>query len=178
MDRRSVIRNFAYISVGAIILPACVQNEKRTSTALKNIKISYDQEQMLADLAQTILPSAGGTGAGAKELQSHLFALMMIDDCWSPDEQQKFMNGLKQFEDITQKRFNTSFARCSDEQKNQWLKDLEEKKNIPEDAQAFYASIKKLTVQSYTSSENYMVNIVKYNILPGKFKGCVPVNQA
>ena len=176
MNRRSVIRNMAYISIGAIILPSCVQNQNRVSTALKNLKVTGDQEKMLADLTQTILPSANGHGA--KELQSHLFALMMIDDCSSPEEQKKFLNGLKLFEEVTQKRFDTSFAKCSAEQKNQLLKDLEEKKNIPEETLAFYNTIKRFTVQSYTSSEDYMVNIARYKMIPGKYKGCVPVNQA
>jgi len=176
MDRRSVIRNIAYISVGAIILPACTQNEKRVSTALKNLKINGDQEQMLADLTQTILPSAGGTGA--KELQSHLFALMMIDDCASVDDQKKFSDGLRTFDDAVQKKYNTSFSKCSDGQKIELLKDLEAKKNYSEDVQNFYNTVKRYTVQSYTSSQEYMVNVLKYNIIPGKYKGCVPVNQA
>lgn len=178
MDRRSVIRNMAYISVGAIILPACKQNEQRTTTELKNLKITGDQEQMLADLTQTILPSAGGTGAGAKELQSHLFALMMVDDCASPEDQKKFADGLKSFDDAVQKKYNSSFSKCSAEQKNEVLKDLEAKKNYGDNIQEFYKAIKGLTVQSYTTSQDYMVNILKYNIIPGKYKGSVPVNQA
>jgi hypothetical protein len=178
MDRRSVIRNIAYISVGAVILPACTQNKKRVSTALKNLKISGDQEQMLADLTQTILPSAGGTGAGAKELQSHLFALMMIDDCSSSEDQKKFIDGFKLFDDAVQKKYSTSFSKCSAEQKIEVLKDLEAKKNYSEDVRGFYNTVKKLTVQSYTSSQDYMVNVLKYNIIPGKYKGSVPVSQA
>ena len=178
MDRRSVIRNIAFISVGAIILPACKQNETRTSTALKNLKISGDQEQMLADLTQTILPSAGGTGQGAKELESHLFALMMIDDCASAEDQKKFTDGIKAFEDAVKKKYSVSFSKLNDEQKNELLKDLEAKKNYAEDVLGFYGTVKQLTVESYTTSKDYMVNVLKYNIIPGKYKGCVPVNQA
>jgi len=176
MDRRSVIRNIAYISVGAIILPACTQNEGRTSTALKNLKITGDQEKMIADLTQTILPSTGGPGA--KELQSHLFTLMMIDDCFLPDEQKKFVDGLRLFEESCQKKYSTSFSKCNAEQKNEFLKDIEAKKNVSGEVLDFYNTVKKFTVQSYTSSQDYMVNVMKYNIIPGKYKGCVPVNQA
>jgi hypothetical protein len=168
----------AYVTVGAIVLPACTQNEKRTSTALNNLKITSDQEQMLADLTQTILPTAGGTGFGAKELQSHLFALMMIDDCASGEDQKKFTDGLKMFEEAVQKKYNRSFINCSTEQKNELMKKLEAKKDYSEDVLGFYRTIKRFTVQSYTSSKDYMEKIAGYQMLPGKYKGCVPVNQA
>lgn len=176
MDRRSALRNIAYITVGSVVLPACVQNQDRVSTDLKNIMITGSQEKMLADLAQSILPSLNGTGA--KELQSHLFALMMIDDCFPQEEQANFMKRLKNFEETVKARFNSSFSVCNQEQKNEFLKDLENKKNVSEDALTFYETIKKLTVQSYTSSRDYMEKIAGYKMIPGKYKGCVPVNQA
>ena len=52
-----------------------------------------------------------------------------------------------------------------------------EKKDIPEDALKFYGTVKRYTVQSFTSSKEYMTDIRKYEMVPGPdFKGCVPVN--
>jgi hypothetical protein len=175
MDRRSALRNLAFISVGTIILPACSQNEKRTSATLKNLKLTARDEQLMEALTQHILPSAGGYGA--RELQSHLFVLIMIDDCAPPEEQQQFMTGLRMFKTTVQKKYDCSFFRCSDTQKNQLLSELEEKKSIPDEVQHFYQTVKRLTIQSYTTSREYMEKIAGYKMLPGKYKGCVPVKQ-
>ena len=54
------------------------------------------------------------------------------------------------------------------------LKDIENKKDIPEDALIFYGTVKRYTVQSFTSSKEYMIDIRKYKMAPGPvFKGCV-----
>ena len=42
----------------------------------------------------------------------------------------------------------------------------------------FYQSTKKLTIQAYTTCEYYMTKIRGYNIIPGKFQGCIPLKTA
>jgi len=176
MNRRTVIRNMVIVSAGTAFFPSCLNGDKKASIALKNYTITGSQEEMLADLTETIIPS--GDGHGAKEEKSHLFVLMMLDDCSSKEEQRKFISGLKQFEEATKKRFGSSFIKCSKEQKVQLLKDIENKKEVSEETIAFYNSTKKLTLQSYLSSEHYLTKITGYNILPGHYKGCVSVNNA
>ena len=39
----------------------------------------------------------------------------------------------------------------------------------------FFASIKNLTIQGYTSSEYVMVNYYNYEMAPGHFYGCITV---
>lgn len=164
------------VSAGTAFFPSCLKGDKKASIALKNYTITGNQEELLADLTETIIPS--GDGHGAKEEKSHLFVLMMLDDCASKEEQGKFVNGLKQFEEATKKRFGNSFIKCSKEQKVQLLKDIENKKDMSEETIAFYNSTKKLTLQSYLSSEYYMTKITGYNILPGHYQGCVSVSKA
>ena len=52
--------------------------------------------------------------------------------------------------------------------------DIENKKDIPEDLLKFYGTVKRYTVQSFTSSKEYLTDIRKYKMVPGPdFKGCV-----
>jgi hypothetical protein len=37
--------------------------------------------------------------------------------------------------------------------------------------------MKGYTLRGYATSEYYLTNIRDYKILPGKFKGCVPVSN-
>ena len=53
---------------------------------------------------------------------------------------------------------------------------LKTRKDIPENALKFYGTVKRYTLQSFTSSEKYLLDIRKYKQTPGgDFKGCVPV---
>ena len=101
----------------------------------------------------------------------------MVDDCNSPEHQKKFTDGLKAFDKLSHDKFGQLFISYTPEQKQALLTDIESKKDIPEDALKFYGTVKRYTVQSFTSSKEYMTGIRKYKMVPGpNFKGCVKVS--
>ena len=174
MKRRTAIRNVVIISAGASLLPSCMQ-EGNSSIPLKNISISASEEKMLADLTGAIIPKTNNF-IGAKDLKAHEFILTMIDDCARPEDQKKFTDGLKDFDKLSHDKFGQLFTGYTPEQKRSLLTDIENKKNIPENVLKFYETVKRYTVQSFTSSEKYLLDIRKYKQTPGgNFKGCVPV---
>ena len=178
MNRRTVIRNIAFISAGITILPSCLHHDNATSFPLKNLRLSGDQQDMLADLSETILPSTSSF-IGAKDLKAHEFVLKMVDDCFNPDDQKKFTNGLNAFEKFNKDKFGGSFAGNSKQQKNELLSAVEAKKDVPEEVLNFYSTVKRYTVQCFTSSKTFMTDIRHFKMVPGsKFKGCVPVKNA
>lgn len=175
MNRRTAIRNVVIISAGAGLLPSCVNDDKST-IVLKNISLTHSQEKMLSALTETIIPQTNNF-IGAKDLKSHEFVLTMVDDCLSPEEQKQFQDGLKAFDKLSHDKYGQLFTSYTPEQKKSLLTALESKKDIPEDALKFYQTVKRYTVQSFTSSKDYMTNIRKYKMVPGpNFKGCVKVS--
>ncbi|HEV2478171.1 MAG TPA: hypothetical protein VGS79_00845, partial [Puia sp.] len=52
---------------------------------------------------------------------------------------------------------------------------LETKKFPDQDLIFFYTTTKKLTIQAYTSSQYYLTKIQVYELVPGRWHGCVPV---
>ncbi len=174
MKRRTAIRNIAIITAGAVFLPAC-NNTDTVAIPLKKIVVSAKEQDMLAQLAETILPKTKNF-IGAKDLKSHEFLLTMIDDCSSPEDQKKFTDGLKVFDKLCHDKFGQIFTGFTAEQKKSLLSDIEKKNNVPEDAANFYKTVKRYTLQSFTSSKQYMVDVRKYNMVPGSnFKGCVKI---
>ena len=172
MNRRTAIRNVVIISAGARLLPSCMQ-ENKSSISLKNISVTGSQEQMLAELTETILPKTKNF-IGAKDIKAHEFVLTMVDDCVSPEDQKKFTDGLKSFDKLSHDKFGQLFTSYTPKQKHSLLTDIENKKDIPEDVLKFYGTVKRYTVQSFTSSKEYMTDIRKYKMVPGVgFKGCV-----
>jgi hypothetical protein len=174
MNRRTVIKNITLIAAGAAFLPACNNNDVET-TPLKNISVSSKEQQMLAELAETILPKTNDF-AGAKDLKSHQFLLTMIDDCTAPEDQKKFTDGIKAFDAFCHDKFGQIFTGFTKEQKASLLTTIELKKDTPEAVWNFYKTVKRYSIQSFTSSKQYMLDVKKYKLVPGSdFKGCVKV---
>lgn len=177
MNRRTAIRNAIIFSAAAGLLPSCIQGDKG-SVPLKNISVSGSQEKMLAELSEAILPKTSNF-IGAKDLKAHEFVLTMVDDCTSPEDQKTFMAGMKAFDKLSHDKSGQVFTSFTPEQKKALLSDLENKKELPEEAVKFYNTVKRYTVQSFTSSKDYMTGIRKYKLVPGPdFKGCVPIASA
>ncbi|MEI9947396.1 MAG: gluconate 2-dehydrogenase subunit 3 family protein [Chitinophagaceae bacterium] len=176
MNRRTAIRNVVVISAGAALLPSCSQQDPAGAIPLKNISLTGPQENMVAELSETIIPKTKNF-IGAKDLKAHEFVLTMLDDCTSPEEQKIFINGLQVFEDTCKKKFDTSFAKCSAQQRSELLKEMEASKDEKDNGVKFYRTTKRYTLQSFTSAEAYMMNVRKYKMVPGPiYKGCVPVS--
>jgi len=179
MNRRTAVRNIAIISAGASLFPACTASPDESSLHLKNIPLTGSQENMLAELSETIIPKTSNF-IGAKDLKSHEFLLTMVDDCASPEDQKSFTDGMKAFEEACKKKFNTSFTKCTPQQRNELLKEMEASKDEKDPAGSgaakFYKAVKRYTLQSFTSSKEYLLDVRKWKMVPGgDFKGCVPV---
>lgn len=175
MNRRTAIRTAFIFSAGATLLPSCLQKDT-TAISLTNIVVDGEQQKMLAALVETIIPTTKFIGAA--EVKAHEFTLMMVDDCYSPEKQKLFTTGLQQFDKLVNTKYGKSFADCSSQQKNEWLTSVENKTAIPDEVVQFYQTTKQHTLQAFTSSKQYMVDVRKYNMVPGpNFKGCVPLKN-
>lgn len=172
MKRRTAVKYLFVIAGGAAVLPSCAHKESKASVLLKNLDIKADEEKMLAEFAETLIPASGTPGA--KDTYAHLFALRILDDCFEKEAQQKFIKGLKAVEDITKKEYNTSFSKASAAQRAQILTMLEGKK-ASQDAQDFYALMKTLTIQGYLTSKPVLGDIFHYELVPGRYNGAFPV---
>lgn len=175
MNRRTVIKQFLFVSAGIAILPACYRTKDKASIELKNIQVGADQEKLLGEIAEAILPAT--ETVGAKDISAHWFALKMIDDCYKKEDQQKFMQGLEQFEQSAKTKFGKSFSNCSPGQKESMLHEFESRKKPADESSFFYITMKNLTIRAYTTSQFYLTKIQVYKLVPGKFKGCVSVNS-
>jgi hypothetical protein len=174
MNRRTAIRNVVLLSAGATLLPSC-HHEDKISLPLKNISLSGSQEKMLAELSETIFPKTS-TFIGAKDIKAHEFVLTMVDDCTAPEDQKKFTSGMKSFEDTCNEKMNRAFENCTLQQRMEFLQQVEKKQDVPDDAVNFYWTVKRYTIQGFTSSKEFMTDIRKYKLVPGgNYRGCVHV---
>ncbi|HEX8356482.1 MAG TPA: gluconate 2-dehydrogenase subunit 3 family protein, partial [Segetibacter sp.] len=61
--------------------------------------------------------------------------------------------------------------------RDELVQSIVDNKNLPEDLSAFFALMKKLTVQGYMTSKYYLTNVRVYKLVPGKYYGCIPVTK-
>jgi hypothetical protein len=174
MNRRTAVRNIVILSAGASLLPGCTSSDEG-SIPLRHIPLSASQEKLMAELTSTIIPKTNDF-IGATDLHSDRFVLLMIDDCASPDDQKSFTASMKDFDNSCRKKFSTGFVKCSPHQRVEFLKELEASKDEKDAAVKFYKSVKRYTIQSFTTSKEYLLDLMKWKIVPGSnFKGCIPV---
>ena len=164
------------LATGAyLLLPACKENKDRSTVELKTLKIDGDQEALVAELAETILPKT--TTPGAKDLHAPLYILLMLDDCAKEEDQKKFVRGLKDFTRAAKDKLGKDFMDASLEERTRFVT-AEDQKKDDSDQHLFYATVKRYTVQAYTTSQFFLTNVQKYELVPGRYHGCIPLKPA
>lgn len=174
MERRTLLKCLVVVAGGTAILPSCLQKENKASILLKNMAVTAEQEAMLAEFAETLIPASATPGA--KDTYAHLYALRILDDCSEKEEQQVFIKGLKAVDDMMQQKHNTSFVKATAAQRADILNVLEAKKGA-DDAQGFYKQMKNLTIQGYLTSKPVMGGIFNYELVPGRYLAAVPAKN-
>ena len=185
MDRRTAIRNLALVIGGAALLPACTKSNPIVH--YKHFDIDLDQQTLITDMAETIIPKT--TTPGATDLNLYAFIIKMVDDCSPKKEQDSFFKGMGEFNDLTKKTYNKTFAECSAQEKLALLNTFEKKdkkdngkkgkkeKEEPKDIDVFYGTVKGLTVFGYTESKYFMTKEVVYELVPGRYNAYFPVKN-
>ena len=171
MNRRHAIKSLA-TSFGALIaMPAWASSWNLQTVRLETPFLSAAQEDLLTDIVSTIIPE--GEKPGAKSLRVPSFIQKMVADCYEKLAQDEFKTGLENIERTAQQIHSQSFSALTTLQKVELLRGVSVSENVK--LKEFFASLKSLTIQGYTSSEYVLVNHYKYDMAPGHFNGCVPV---
>lgn len=176
MNRRTALKNLLIVTGGVIVLPSCLHERSKTSIPLTHLNIGGEEEKLLAELVGTIIPTTNIPGA--KDTYTHLFVLNMIDDCFDNDVQEKFTKGIKEVDRMSRDRFNTSFVKSTPAQREQVVAELEkraENRKENDDLASFYTTVKKLTIQGYVNSKYVLTNVLKFELVPGRYNGAFPV---
>lgn len=176
VTRRFAIRQMLVASAGILLVPSCLEDRTKASFLLKNYSITADEEKLLAEIAETIIPKT--STPGAKDVYAHQFAMKMMDDCATKEEQESFVKGLKAFSEVAEQKAGVSFLKATPVQRASVLEELEKRTGDESDELKFYKKMKSLTIRGYSSSQYFLTQVQVYNIIPGPFKGCVPVQTA
>ncbi len=177
MKRRTVFKTLAMASAAAWILPSCISDPKKVSLALNRLKITGEEEDLVGSLAGTMIPATDTPGA--RETGAHLFALVMVDDCLSKEDQEKYLKGMRSFDGAVKKITGKTFSSATEDDRLEILTHFE--KNLDstdDDVKSFYNRTRGYIIQGYTSSQHYLTEVKPYQLVPGPdYDGCAPVTN-
>lgn len=183
MDRRSVLKSVALLVGGSVVggelfLSGCKQ--KGSSSSVEGL-FEAEQTAYLDEIAETILPKTNTPGA--KEAKVGAFMAVMVRDCYTPEDQKVFIDGLKKIDELSETQFKKSFMDATPEQRTQLLIQLDKeqkdyKKNKKDsEPNHYFALIKQLTLLGYFTSEPGATKAMRYVPVPGKYEGDYPYKK-
>ena len=175
MNRRDALKTGA-VALGGLamlssgILAGCERGAKPAANGM----LSREQEDLVAEIADTILPKTAAS-PGAKEAGAGPAINLLISDCYEPPAQQRLVKGLDELRQRCETVYQTSFAQLSREQRENMLRVLSvEGKKAPPDTH-WFPLMRELSERAYFSSQVGMTKALRYIQVPGKWVGCTPL---
>ena len=163
---------------GLAWLPSCNFGPERVAEALNNLKIDLDHQDLLARIAETIIPS--GETPGAEALELFRFVLVMVDDCEPKADQEAFVSGLQKIAPFAKEHLGRSFPEKEQQVNEETLTkmmalDDTREASMPglKEVQTLLSMTKRYTVQGYMSSQYFLTEKFPYQLVPGPYQACV-----
>ena len=203
MNRRDALMRVAALAGVTMSLPALADTLEASATrrALtgKPVFFTADQDATVAELAETIIPTTKTPGAKAAKVNEVIDVI--LKDCYKPDDQKRFLDGLTQTNKLSQDAYGKAFVQLDSTQRIEIMKKLEadakEQKAKMDSAKSatrvensqadlqmpdakkvytpFFTILKDLTLTGYFTSEVGCTQALEYVAVPGRYDGCVPL---
>jgi hypothetical protein len=181
MNRREALERVAILTGMAVIggeffLAGCKSSPKQV-----NSLFNEDQVAFMNEVGDTILPDTKTPGAKAADVGS--FMAIMVQDCYTPDDQKVFIKGLTTVDDEANKKYSKKFMDLAPAQRLELLTMLdkaqkaESKQPKPGKQYQYYAMLKQMTLLGYFTSEIGCTKALRYIEVPGHFDGNYPYKK-
>ncbi|RBL91589.1 gluconate 2-dehydrogenase subunit 3 family protein [Chitinophaga flava] len=184
MHRRDAIRNVAILLGTAISASTLSALESCTGSAPKNYDLNKPETKvLLAEIAETIIPTTSTPGAKAAKVDE--FIVVMMNDCYKKADQDIFLDGLKKIDTASQQKFKKNFMDITPEQRTELLTQIDKerveynkRKDKKEgDPTHYFQYLKELTLLGYFTSKEGATQALRYVPVPGKYEGCIPYKK-
>lgn len=182
MNRREAIERVALLMGGAVIggeffLSGCQAPGVKTVSGL----FEPDQQNFLGEVAETILPKT--STPGAKEAGVGQFMAVMVRDCYKPEDQDVFLDGIKKLDEASVKLSGKKFLEADQTKRTELLINLDKEqkeyteKKKKEEPNHYFRMMKELTLLGYFTSELGATKALRYLPVPGKYDGNYPYKK-
>jgi hypothetical protein len=167
MKRREALQQAALMMGAMLSAPTLAGAMGRVTNTGPSVAVSPDQEALLAEVADVIIPTT--TTPGAKAAGAEKFIVRVMRDCYPKADQEKFYAGLAKLDADSKTKFGKGFAALEGTQK------IEMVKQTMTSDKPFFLRMKELTTTGYFTSEIGATKALEYLPVPGQFNGCMPM---
>ncbi|WP_229310890.1 gluconate 2-dehydrogenase subunit 3 family protein [Larkinella soli] len=185
MNRRDALMRVAAMMGTTLALPALADTLEasavKRSVSGKPLLFSADQDAMVAEMAEVILPTTSTPGAKAAKVNEVID--IVLKDCFKQKDQQRFLDGLTHTNEISQAAYSKNFVALDNTQRTDIMTKLQAEaaqqrnamKTVPADQRytPFFNMLKELTLMGYFTSEVGATQALNYIAVPGRFDGCM-----
>ena len=131
-------------------------------------------EETIALLAELILPETDTPGARTAGVPAFIYQMMAE---WQTDaERQGVLDGLDDLDHRSRKAGGAPFAGLPPEAQASLLQAIDGTKGAAGTAEYAWSTIKDLAVYGYFTSEIVQTQVLRVQIIPGRFDGCIPAH--
>ncbi len=135
------------------------------------VPFHLDDIALLDEVGETILPATEDS-PGAKAAHIGEFMRTIVEDCYTREEYEIFVEGVRSLRQETEKRYRKPFMEMSASERNELLLDLDERSG--NDDKHYFNMIRQLTIWGYFTSEPGATQALRYVPVPGRYDGCIP----
>jgi glucoside 3-dehydrogenase (cytochrome c) hitch-hiker subunit len=181
MERRELLKMIALATGSALIGGELFLSGCTNAPSIGGPSFSEEDITYLDEIAETIIPKT--SSPGAKEAAVGTFMTVMVNDCYTRDDQKIFHEGIKKLDDASKKANNTGFLKASPEQRASLLAalDKEAKENQQtkkkEDPNHYFTMMKQLTLLGFFTSKPGATQALRHIAVPGKYDGNFPYKK-
>ncbi len=200
MNRRELLKMIAAATGAAMIGGEFLMTGCKSETNSAPVAFTEDNIAFLDEVAETILPQT--STAGAKAAGVGRFMTVMVNDCYTKDDQEIFHKGLTTLDEASNIMHNVGFMKATPEQRKQllisvdretkgYVKEKADKENQQKEKQKqgqdksttdfkkevlpnhYFQQLKQLAIFGYFTSEKGRTEGLHYVPVPGKYQGVI-----
>jgi Gluconate 2-dehydrogenase subunit 3 len=190
MNRRDVLKAgsvFLGYSVTAAALSEIFAACQRAPDSKSGSGTFFDAGQLalLDAITETILPRT--TTPGARDMKVAAFIDASAATVMTHEQQKQWVDGLRKLDADCATRIGRSFLQCTPDERARYLLEIDKAAGRyppsvwgislvahPEPV-GFFRHVKSLTLFGYFTSQKIFTEVLRYDPVPGAFRGCVPL---
>lgn len=166
IPRRKAVQTLLMFIGGTLSLPVQVALGRESGNSNPG-RFSAEEQALIAELAEVIIPTTstpGAKAAGVGEFISHI-----IGHCTDTTQQEAFRRGLQKTDALSQSAHGKRFDLLEGPQKIGIMDQL------TKEEKAFFTTLRELTIVGYFTSETGATQALDYVAIPGRFDGDTPL---
>ena len=134
-----------------------------------------DQYSALVRICDLIIPETDTPGALSAGVPGTID--LMLTSWASPEIRERYSEGLDHINELAMEGMSAKFAACPEDQQIDLLQTLDDEAFAEGAPDSFFKELKKMVLFAYYSSEEGATIELKFDRIPGDYRGCVPLKE-